>query len=311
MSENLTQVVGANTPVEKPNGGKSPFVKKLPEVLIFKLLGDPRGKKHYIPMDYYKHMVGPNKDKDVRQRASLRDLGLASSAPENEIFWDCIKKMGALKKEGKNAENSEEFRGLVAKKKLYQASNKGWFYLVTPGSPEITPYLFGKSIIDQLFGGEKYDATTRSNFVIPSLLKKLQQDGHSPYDITKDTCWLKLTKTGSGLGTRYTLEMLTTDGVITHEGRQVKVVEPESKPVHEKIRNGQVTLDDFPDPIEFEKKFAFTEEETIAFIQSEGTVVPDRLLKKAREDSDMEQYEESEGNAAPQFAAADPDSIAF
>lgn len=311
MTEDLTRVVGANTPIEKPTNQRSPFVKKMPEKMVFKLLGDPRSKQHYIPMSYFKYYVGPDKTKDVRQRASLKDLGLAQSAPESEIFWECIKKMSALKKEGKTADNSEEFKALKARKDKFASSDRGWFYVVQPGNPEITPMLFPKSVIDMLFGGERYDKATNSRFQVPSLLKKIQQDGYSPYDVSKDTCWLQLTKTGSGLGTRYSVEMVTEDQTIEYQGRQMKVQEPKSFPVHEKIKNGQVTYDDFPDPREFEKKYAFTEEETIAFIQSEGSVVPDRFLKRSREDSDVDQYDEDEGNEAPTFQAADPDKIDF
>ena len=307
----LTRVIGKNTEIKKPTEAASPFIKKIPEKLIFKLLGDPRGAQHFIPMDYYRHQVGPNPEKDVRLRPSLKSLKLTQSAPENELYWSIVKQLGDLKKEGVPYD-SDKPRALRAQKELYNAQVKGWFYLVQPGSPEIKPYLFPKTIINMLFGGREVDASGDVREV-PSLLKKLQVDGYSPYDIDNDKCWLQLTKTGTGKGTRYFLEMVTQDTKIVHEGREVKITEPKEFPVHARLKNGEVTLEDFPDPIEFEKKYAFSEQETIAFIESSGTAIPERFQKRSRDDADMESGDDgaADQNAAPAFKQQAPDEISL
>jgi hypothetical protein len=70
--------------------------------------------------------------------------------------------------------------------------------------------------------------------------------------------------------------------------------------------SGDVTLDSFPDPLTtVEEKAAFTAEETIAFIKSQGTVVPDRFMHRDSAPTNNGNVEVQEHDAGSMPSIAD------
>ena len=292
----LTQVFSDPFNVTKPTETNSKFVTRIPgpeKPMVFKLLGDPRSRQAYIPMEYYSHMIGPDPEKHVRQHPSLKSLGVTSSAPENDAYWEAVKKISSLRKSGENKtpDGEKEERKQQALLKKYRAQERGWFFYYEPNSSEIRSVRLPKDVINQLFG----KAATEHRPEVPSLLKELGKSNISPYDTQSNIGWLTLYKTGEGLGTKYTVALASSVSEVELHGKKFKRDEPTEYAVSQKIKSSDVTLEDFPDPVAHEKQYAMTLEETVTFVNSQGTVVPERMLKKMNNDEALE----SEGSSAP------------
>jgi len=260
----------------QPPGRESRFVFAIPtedKAIVCKLLFDPRGKQSYIPVDYYNHQIGPNKETDTRSHPSRKSLGLGDS-PENDAYWDYAKQLSVLRKEGKG--ETPEAKKLEKLKDMFYARQKGWLYFVTPGSATIYALKITKAVINSLFGKD----ATQYRPEVKSILKEMGSNNMSPYDISSKVGWLKLYKTGQKLATEYHVEVAETTIQVDHNGRKIPAKQPFEADVHEKIKNSDVTLDDFPDPVKFEIEQCWSLEESQAFVDSAGTVVPERCLKK-------------------------------
>lgn len=273
----LTNLFGDTTTFTKPNEGNSKFIYKIngsDQPLIVKFLGDPRKKATYVPMNYYTHMVGPNPQTDKRTHPSLRSLGVLDKDPELEVYYDCLRKA----KEAREAGDTDVEKAMKAKAELFKPKEGGWIHVIEPNSAEIKCLKIGKDIINQLFGRKAYGDKVPE---IKSLLEQWSREGYNPYNINIDEGWVKIYKTGEGMSTRYILQLDSQEETQTDsKGKKFKTVSLVSHTVHEKIRNGDVQLEDFPNPIETESKNAFTPEEAFDFVKSEGTLVPERLMRK-------------------------------
>jgi hypothetical protein len=248
------------------------FLTKIPESgLILKLIQFSKGKS-YIMMDYFSHQVGPSQ-KDMRTRACLKSLNQAVS-PEKDKFWETKKIIKELRLAGGNPSEIARYEAIAKK---FKPSQKAWVLAVTPGNPKLMAVRVAMSVIDEIFGVDE----KKANDYRPArkgLLNDMLEQGRSPFDLRSDLGWIKITKTGEGLGTKYQVAELVKTVSEKQGNKTVTFTEPESGVIHPNIL--ELTVEDIPDVYKYEGKSAFTLEESEAFVKSLGTEVPERLLPK-------------------------------
>lgn len=315
----MTQMVdlfGTSVNLEKPedNNGDKRLVLGVPadKELIVKFIADPRSpgsdRRAYVPLKYYNFKVGSS-DKDFRSRPSLQSLGVVDKDPETEIKWELVKMMSALTKSGESKE-SQKYKNIAAKKKLFEPDELGWIYYIEPNSNVIKALKLKAALINQLFGkeanGDKYPA-------VPSLVKNMATKGMSPFDLSKEFGWVKIYKTGKEMATRYFAEALKEVTTVLVDGMPEEKTTYPRLPIHEDFKTGMVALDSFPDPIEFEKTQAFSVDETVEFINSDGVVFPERYAAKRKRNNDAETPVDlsSVANQYPQSSPSSLDDIPF
>lgn len=265
----------------RPDERNSSLVFSVPTLsekpIVAKFLFDPSTGQKYIPMAYYPHMIGNDPEKDKRFHPSLKSIGLGEDLElTNRV--NMYRELKALKESGKGS--TPEAVVLEKKTKMTQSKEAGWFFFVEPGSPAIKAIKLPVSVLNRLFGKE----FPKTGKTIPSLIKEMAQKGVSPFDVTSEKAeqgWVRIYKTGQGLGTEYVIEA---DQAVTEvalgDGETATKKTMVSRTLHDKIKKLDLTAEDFPKPIEAEKKNAMTVEETMEFIESNYTKVPDRMLKK-------------------------------
>jgi hypothetical protein len=264
-------------------GNDSTIVLKAPEAdkpLICKFVRDMRSanKQAYVPVIYYQHRIGPN-EKYIRLHPSAKSLGVGPDL-EMAAFLDAKKEAAELEKRGEK--ESDRYKQLEHTIKRFTPKRGGYLYFVEPNSPTIKALKVSVTVLNSLFGREATSFTAE----VPSVVEAMKKTAGNttPYNLTSDSGWVSIHKTGVGMATRYYVTPATKlVSVRAQDGTELEAAVPLKAKVHEKISNSDVTLDDFPDPIEFEKRNLFTEEETRAFITD--MIVPDRFLSKDRESS--------------------------
>jgi hypothetical protein len=137
--------------------------------------------------------------------------------------------------------------------------------------------------------GKKADNFNKDG--IPSLLEAMKSKGVSPFDLTNSKGWVKLYITGSGINTEYHIEPAQVEKEDeTKDGRKIKYMDDFVGEVHPHILSDEVDLSEIPNVVEFEKKFAFTVEESLTFVKEEGTLagVPEKFRKKGNQSPDVD-----------------------
>jgi len=261
-------------------GKESTLMFKVPEgkdkALIVKFLVDPRNNgKAYIPVNHYPHMVGP--DPQFHTRSHLAQ-DLAGNGDDIELNA----RIGYYRERKRLTETGSTDVARIAQlnKLIDKCKNKesGWFFVVEPNSSVIKAVKLGVSVCNQIFG-----RTYKDKDPVPSLLKHVSQKGISPYDLTSDNAelgWFKIYSTGKGLGKKYHVELAQDEISKVVDGETFTKLQPSRFELAEKIKKLDLELADFPDPMAFEIKNAFTLEETQQFIDSLYTKVPDRFLTR-------------------------------
>lgn len=305
----LTYDTAEGAAAEKP-GEASSFVTKIPtgkdKALVMKFVRDPRRKQPYTALTFYKHMVGDG-DKDTRYHPCRKSLGEAVS-PELDRREELIAQLSAIKKEalaaGANAAEGkwrETAQWAQIKEELDQLKEKrgGHILFVEPNSDKVQSLKIGASIINRIFGRKGNDFVK----TIPSLLEEMQKKGKSPF-ISNDPAmnkfgWVKVWRTGEGIATEYFVEPATVEQVKEIEGQQATITTDQEFQIHPRILSSDLTLDDIPDCIEYERRFMWTLEESQEFVASNGLKVPERFLKGNGGDN-----EENLAKATPESSAA-------
>lgn len=252
--------------------GESAFVTKTPEEAIIKLVKFSKDKT-YILMNYIKHKVGQS-EKDTRDHVCLQSLGEEVS-PERDRFFEARKVLKELKANGGSKTDIARWESVSTK---FRPSTRGWLCVVTPNNPKLQAYRYPQSVIDDIFGvDEKYATDYRP--ARKGILNQMLEEGRSPFDCRSELGWIKITKTGTGIATRYQVAEYESTVTEVQGNKKVTYSEPGKATVNPKIL--ELTLADVPNVYNFERKFAFTLDEARAFVESNGTNVPARLLKKA------------------------------
>ncbi|MEM4380569.1 MAG: hypothetical protein QXL01_07815 [Thermoplasmatales archaeon] len=252
--------------------GESHFITKTPERAIIKLVKFSEYKP-YVLMNYIKHKVGQS-DKDTRDHVCLQSLGYKES-PERSRYFEARKILKDLKANNGSKAEIAKMESIVTK---FRPSTRGWLCVVLPGEAKLKAFRYPQSVIDDIFGvDEKFASDYRP--ARKGILNEMLEEGRSPFDCRSEVGWIEITKTGTGINTRYHVKEYENSITETQGNKKVTYSEPGKATVNPAILN--LTRADIPNVYEFEKKFAFTLEEAIAFTESLGAQVPERFLKKS------------------------------
>ena len=294
------------------SGGRNPnIILQWPSkenAIVAKFVCDPlydNGKKMYRPVQYFPHPTG-TKDSDRSRHVCQTFLG-SKDSPENDFFWEKVKELSALKKA--NRGDSDEARFLKELIRSFKPSKKGWFLIVRPDSKVIQAIRVPESGIDILMG-KKADAYNKEE--IPSLLNKMQAEGNSPFDLTNTKGWVKLYKTGDKLTTKYFIEEAQIDATAeTKDGKKITYQTSLEANVDQHLLSDDVDSGEIPNVVEFEKKYAFSYEESVNYVKSMGTLagVPKRFLRNSQQATEAVEAPESHG--ATTYQQVSEDDIPF
>lgn len=266
-------------PATEEGGGASTLILKIPgpeNPLIVKLLPEPIKGRAYLPVNYYKYSVGPNPQTDSRSRPSRQSLGLGGKDLEDEVKWEGIMKMSAMKKANPvGYKENPVFKATQVITKLFEAKEGGWAFVVEPESSTIKALKLNKMMINSLFG-RKGEGQVKA---VASVVDGLHKKGKSPYKMDHQDCWLKIYKTGEGLATEYFVEHHTIDAVKEIDGETVNYKKAITLKVNDKFLSGKLEVSDYPEPLKFDEKQVFTAEETKEFIETQGNIFPERFGK--------------------------------
>lgn len=290
--ERLAELEAKELAEQNNDKERSKFIYKIPEEnnpLICKFIVDPRSGERFVPMVYFKHKIGPS-DQDVRTHVSLASIN-RGKAPENEFYWENKKKLSVLKKAGKG--DSEEARKLDALVKAFAPKNGGYMYITQPDNSDVKVLKLNTMLLNEIFGREKTDYYPE----IRGVISEGRETGVSPYYLDRLDGWVKIWKSGSGLNTRYFVQYHQIDTEVeTKTGKKIKVKEMAEIQAHPKVlatylgekesEQGFLSMDDFPDVVEREAKYAWTEAESNRFVEGFGSIssVPDRVLRRQQKD---------------------------
>jgi len=288
-------------------GKDSRYITKVPgeeKPLICKILPDPtyaNGKSWFRPIKSFGFLTGPNPDTDMRMKVCMSFFG--EHSPENDAHWEYKKQLSELKKAGKGNSTDAAKLKLMADK-LYPKEG-GWLFFIEPESPTIKALRVPASVLHILNGKEASD--TRP--AIPSLIKGMAADGVSPFDVGQQKPklgWLKIWKTGAGMATRYHVAAVQEEKVVEVSGKKYSSRDYVEMNVHEKILKREITMADLPNVVDFERKFAWTHAECLAYVESACTKVPERFLKTGKK---PEGRVDETDEAAPTATVASLDAL--
>lgn len=245
-------------------------ITKIPEKIVFKLAKFSKEKTYYV-MDYFKHRVGIS-EKDTRDHVCQISIG-GTFSPEKDAYFNARKELKILKEKNGNKDRIAQLEVIINK---FKPTTRAYLLIIMPNDPKPKALRVPMSVVDDIFGVTESQAKEYRP-ARKGLLSEMLEEGRSPFDVRSNVGWIQLTKTGTGIATRYKVEELQ-NRVTKVEGKQkITYSEPGVAEINPAILN--LTTADIPDVFEFERKFAFTLEEAKEFVESLGAKVPARFLK--------------------------------
>jgi len=261
---------------------QSQVTNKIEDTIICKLVRHPNFKtetgenRFHIAVRYWPFKIG-NDASDIRYRPCNESLGKGQSK-EYEFYKGLYKQLDELRDQGK--QDSEDAKIIEAKIKRMKPKYHYYYLYITPDNPMVKALKAPVSVHNQIAGrsGNQYREE------IPSVFQQAIKNGMN-IALTKDpeknkTGWLKIWKTGQKMATRYHAAIDSSKETRDYGGTkaEVTVINEHNVPNIESIAKGK-----WPDIFEYEEKFAWTEEECQAWIDSDFTKTPDRVMREIEE----------------------------
>jgi hypothetical protein len=199
----------------------------------------------------------------------------ADFSPEKDAYFSARKELKLIKERGGSKERVAQLETIVNK---FKPTTRAYLLIVLPNDPKLKALRVPKSVIDDIFGVTENQASEYRP-ARKGLLNEMLEEGRSPFDFRSNVGWIQLTKTGSGISTKYKIEELQNIVTKTDGKQKITYSEPGTAEIHPLIP--QLTRADVPNVYDFERKFAFTMEESKEFVASLGAKVPQRLIKNS------------------------------
>jgi hypothetical protein len=290
--------------VTKVPGADKPIVAKFLYVPS-EYYGD--GNSSYWPANYFTHLIGPNPQTDSRKHVCQKLLG-SKNSPEYDAYAKYSNAYYGLERAGEG--NTAEALRLKSLMKSLKPSKGGYLFFVEPNDPTIKALKMSADLVNKLIGRKGNEKIK----TIVGVIDRMHKDGLRPYDVTSNSGWVKIFKTGEKLSTEYHMEPYTV--VVEEEtktGKKIKTHVDGEASVHPKVYDpstdsSEIQLSDFPNPAEFERKFSFTYDEAVSFVESAATAVPSRFLKNTSDVSNEVEESEAHSNGV---GSTDLDEIPF
>ena len=234
--------------------GKPLICKIIPIVYMKDNAGNPAFYYGFSKFTYKKKM--PDGTLANWTRPSLQVSG--QKDPQFELFMDLKKKQ----KEIKNKE-SMEYKNLDAQAKLHRPTRRGILLVNLLGSDKVEPLEVPETVLNVLFGTEGYGDKPAQE----GLYQQLRRKGTNLFNTMAPTGWLKISRTGSGLDTKYSVELYRTEQKI--EGLDEPVLAVFKAEPSQALRSLKET--DLPDVVEVASQYAWTIGEVQEYLASGKT----------------------------------------
>jgi hypothetical protein len=184
--------------------------------------------------------------------------------------WNAIDELKQLEAIGAKAEGHPEngqWRKYYAISETYKQKRQSIFLAALPNDPKVYMFYAGPALVNAIFGDKRKN--------IPGALHEIKEYGVSLFSPSQPSGWLSLNKTGQKLDTVYTAKALTKTVV---EGKS-KVLRLHEEMLHEDIQKLFEDPTKLPRILESYKGRMWSEEEIQAFVDSEATILPERIAR--------------------------------
>jgi len=178
--------------------GKPLICKIIPIVYMKDGGGNPAFYYGFNKFTYKKKM--PDGTMANWTRPSLQVQG--QKDPQFELFMELKKKQ----KEIKNKE-SAEYKELDAQAKIHRPTRRGVLLVNVLGSDKVEALEVPETVIKILFGTEAYADKPAQE----GLYQTLRRKGTNLFNTMAPTGWLRISRTGSGLNTEYSVDLYRTE----------------------------------------------------------------------------------------------------
>jgi len=178
--------------------GKPLICKIIPIVYMKDGSGNPAFYYGFNKFTYKKKM--PDGTLSNWTRPSLQVQG--QKDPQFELFMELKRKQ----KEIKNKE-SAEYKELDAQSKVHRPTRRGVLLVNVLGSDKVEALEVPETVIRILFGTEAYGDKPAQE----GLYQTLRRKGTNLFNTMAPTGWLRISRTGSGLNTEYSVDLYRTE----------------------------------------------------------------------------------------------------
>lgn len=237
--------------------GKPLICKIIPIVYMKDGSGNPAFYYGFNKFTYKKKM--PDGTVANWTRPSLQIQG--QKDPQFELFMELKKKQ----KEIKNKE-SAEYQALDNQAKLHRPTRRGVLLVNVLGSDKVEPLEVPETVINILFGREGYGDKPAEE----GLYQTLRRKGTNLFNTMASTGWLRISRTGSGLDTKYSVDLYRTEQRI--EGLDDPVLAVFKAEPSQALKS--LKESDLPDVLEVASNYSWTVGEVQEYLATGKT--PDR-----------------------------------
>ena len=242
--------------------GKPLICKIIPIVYMKDGSGNPAFYYGFSKFTYKKKM--PDGTLANWTRPSLQVSG--QKDPQFELFMELKKKQ----KEIKDKESSE-YKSLESQVKNHRPTRRGVLLVNVLGSDKVEPLEVPETVINLLFGREGYGDKPAEE----GLYQTLRRKGTNLFNTMASTGWLRISRTGSGLDTKYNVDLYRTEQRI--EGLDEPVLAVFKAEPSQALKS--LKESDLPDVVEVASQYMWSMGEVQEYLASGKT--PDRRSNTA------------------------------
>jgi hypothetical protein len=237
--------------------GKPMICKIIPIVYMKDAAGNPAFYYGFNKFTYKRKM--PDGTLANWTRPSVQVLG--QKDPQFELFMDLKKKQKEIKDK-----ESPEYKALDTQARLHRPTKRGVLLVNVLGSDKIEPLEVPETVINMLFGREGYGDRPAEE----GLYQTLRRKGTNLFNTMSSTGWLRISRTGTGLDTKYHVDLYRTEQKV--EGMDEPVLAVFKSEPSQALKN--LKESDLPDVVEVASNYMWSVGEVQEYLQTGKT--PDR-----------------------------------
>jgi hypothetical protein len=271
--------------------GKPLICKIIPIVYMKDGSGNPAFYYGFNKFTYKKKM--PDGTVANWTRPSLQVQG--QKDPQFELFMELKKKQKEIKDK-----ESAEYKALEGQVKLHRPTRRGVLLVNVLGSDKVEPLEVPETVINILFGREGYGDKPAEE----GLYQTLRRKGTNLFNTMAPTGWLRISRTGSGLDTKYSVDLYRTEQRV--EGLDDPVLAVFKAEPSQALKN--LKESDLPDVIEIASNYSWTVGEVQEYLATGKN--PDRRNNTVATTTANEQDDVPSMMPAPQAKPAAPKAAA-
>lgn len=268
--------------------GKPLICKIVPVVYMKDGAGNPAFYYGFSKFTYKKKM--PDGTTANWTRPSLQVLG--QKDPQFELFMELKKKQKEIKDK-----ESAEYKALDSQIRLHRPTRRGVLLVNVLGSDKVEPLEVPETVINLLFGREGYGDKPAEE----GLYQTLRRKGTNLFNTMAPTGWLRISRTGSGLDTKYTVDLYRTEQKI--EGLDEPVLAVFKAEPSQALKS--LKESDLPDVVEVASQYMWSVGEVQEYLATGKT--PERrsqVVAPATQEDDVP-------SMLPTAASSKPDAATF